>query len=228
MLDDYRELISEEMPALIRGGTLELADLAGPGAELSTGLILTWRERLVFALEPGVPPLGVQEPSSVTAFVGIGGHLDPGESWNQAVIREAMEEACCLISLGDSAVTYLCRPNQTPQPIAYRWKEPYRPLLVWVATFPLRRGPAHERVPVTLINAVFRAGALSQPTPGAEVEALLFLDQDILLHTYAAPRPLRELLAMGGQVVGTGCDPDTLVAPGGTAYFYAQWLAWQR
>jgi 8-oxo-dGTP pyrophosphatase MutT (NUDIX family) len=223
-LDDYSEMLGK-VPGSARDGTFELADLGGVGAELSTGLILTWRDRLVFGLEPRAIPLGAQGQAGIAAFVGIGGHLDPGEGWGQAAIREAHEEANCAVSLGDSGVTYLCRQNRTPCPIAYHWKEPYRPLLVWVATFNLRRGPNRARVPVTLVNAVFRAAALEQPSPGAEIQALLLLDQETLLHTYAAPRPLGELLERGARIIGDSPSPHTLIAPGGTAYFYSQWLA---
>jgi hypothetical protein len=226
-MDDCNDLTGE-LPALVQGDTLDLAELGGSGAELSTGLILTWREKLVFALVPDALPLGGQGQQGVLAFVGVGGHLDPGESWVQAVVREAMEEASCPIGLGDSAVTYLCREGQTPRPIAYRWTEAYRPLLVWVATFMLRRGPECRRVPTTLVNAVFRAAALERPSPGAEVAGLLVLDQETLLHSLAAPRPVGDLLTHGAQVLGRPLPADTLVAPGGSAYFYAQWLAWQE
>lgn len=225
-LDDYSELIGD-VPALVRGDSLELPDLGGPGAELSTGLILTWRDRLVFGLEPRAIPLGAQGRFDVAAFTGIGGHLDPGEGWAQAVVREAWEEACCPVSLGDSAVTYFCEQDRTPVPMAYRWTEAYRPLLVWRAVFNLRRGPNGERVPTTMVNAVFRAAALGRPTPSAEMHALILVDRETLLYTYAEPRPLAELQAIGAEIVGQTLPPDMLVAPGGTAYFYAQWLAWQ-
>jgi hypothetical protein len=223
-MEDTSDLIGET-PALVRGDTLELADLGGPGAELSTGLILTWRDRLVFGLD--VDALGARGRPDVRAFVGIGGHLAAGESWGQAVEREAWEEACCPISLGDSAITYWCRQGVAPRPIAYRWREPSRPLLVWTATFRLRRGPQLQRIPVTIVTAVFRAAALGDPLPCTEMPALLLMDHRMLLDTYAAPRPIDELLAHGAQVIGECPAPGTLIAPGGTAYFHAQWLAWQ-
>lgn len=229
-MDDFSELTGE-VPVLTMGATLNLPDLAGLGgqaAELSTGLILTWRDRLVFGLEPRAIPLGAQGRVDIAAFTGIGGHLDPGEGWTQAVMREAMEEACCAISLGDSAVTYFCQQDRMPFPIAYRWTEAYRPLLVWMATFQLRRGPERQRVPVTMLNAVFRAAALDRPVPCAEVQALILMDQETLLHAYTEPRPLRELLVLGAEVVGQTLPGETMLAPGGSAYFYAQWLAWQE
>lgn len=225
--EDYGEMLDEDPPPLVRGATLELAALAGPGAELSTGLILTWRNRLVFALEPRAEPLGAQGLAGVSAFVGIGGHLEPGEGWSEAAKREAIEEANCPVALGDSAVTYLCRQDQPPVPIAYRWDEPVRPLLVWLATFNLRRGPQRQRMPVHFVNAVFRAAALGTPLPGAEVKALLLLDPETLLYAYEQPRTFGELAARGASVIGNAPATDQLLAPGGSAYFYAQWLAWQ-
>ncbi len=227
IVDDYSEMIGET-PAWIKGNGLDLAELGGPAAELSTGLILTWRNKLVFGLEPRAIPLGARGRTDIAAFTGIGGHLDPGENWTQAVVREAIEEACVAISLGDSAVTYFCQEDAPPSPIAYRWTEPVRPLLVWRAVFNLRRGPRRELTPVTMINAVFRAAALGEPAPSAEMHGLILLDQEILLHTYAVPRPLGELTAMGAQIIGQSLPAETLLAPGGSAFFYAQWLAWQE
>jgi 8-oxo-dGTP pyrophosphatase MutT (NUDIX family) len=224
---DYSEMFDEHPPALVRGDKLDLAALGGAGAELSTGLILTWRDWLVYGLEPRAVPLGARGQANVSAFVGIGGHLEPGEGWGAAAIREAEEEASCAVSLGDSPITYLCREDRAPAPIAYAWDEPVRPLLVWQATFNLRRGRERRRMPVNFVNAVFRAAALGQPAPGAEVEALLLMDQETLLATYEAPRPFAELLARGVSVIGHAPAPDRLLAPGGSAFFYAQWLAWQ-
>lgn len=225
-VDEYGEMIGERS-VLVRGDHLELAELGGPAAELSTGLILTWRNKLVFGLEPRAIPLGARGRTDIAAFTGIGGHLDPGESWTQAVVREALEEASIPVSLGDSAVTYFCQEGDTPRPIAYHWAESVRPLLVWRAVFDLRRGPNRELTPVTMVNAVFRAAALGEPAPSAEIYGLILLDQEMLLHTYAEPRPLGELVALGAQIRGQSPPPETLLAPGGSAYFYAQWLAWQ-
>ncbi len=220
-MNDYDNMIGER-PALVSGGECTLEELGGPAAERSTGLILTWRNKLVFGLDLHALPIGARGRQDVHAFVGIGGHLEADEQWHHAVMREAQEEANCPISLGDSAVTYFCREGENPRPISYRWTEPYHPLLVWTATFNLRRGTA------TLVNAVFRAAALGRPAPGAKISGLLLMDQETLIHTYLNPRPLGELLDRGAQVIGELPPPDTVLAPGGSAYFYGAWLAWQE
>ena len=89
-MDEYGELIGDT-PELVQQGMPDLASLGGPGAELSTGLILTWRDKLVFGLESRAIPLGAVGQPDVAAFVGIGGHLDPGERWADAAVREALE-----------------------------------------------------------------------------------------------------------------------------------------
>ena len=78
-----------------------------------------------------------------------------------------------------------------------------------------------------MVNAVFRAAVLGRPTPCTEIEALLLMDQQTLLHAYAEPRPLSELLRWAAEVVGQTLPPETLLAPG-QVYFDAQWLAWQE
>jgi 8-oxo-dGTP pyrophosphatase MutT (NUDIX family) len=214
---------------------MQLSELtAAPNTELSTGLILSWHDKLVFELDPRAAPLSTSgrspgsPTSKVLAIVGVGGHLEPGEGWCEAVMREATEEASCQVALADSPQTYLCRQAQTPQPISCDWREPFRPLLIWQATFSLPRGPQKQMTPVNFVNAVFPASALAAPRPAAEVKALLLLDETMLLSTYAAPRSLAELLARGAQLIGQTPPPETLLAPGGTAYFYAQWLVSRR
>jgi hypothetical protein len=225
-VDDYSDLAGDNIPELVRG-TMDLAALGGPGAELSIELILTWRNQLVFGLDPRAVALGEPGRSEILAFVGIGGHPEPGEGWYAAMLREAMEDAACPIALGDSPVTYLCRQGQVPQPMAFAWQEEFRPLIVWLATLQMVRPPRGALTTVKLVNAVFRAAALARPEPAAELPALLLLDHDTLLHTYIAPRPCAELLAHGARVIGRAPPPHALLAPGGTAYFFAQWLAWQ-
>jgi 8-oxo-dGTP pyrophosphatase MutT (NUDIX family) len=226
--EDYSDLSSDEIPQLVPAGALDLATLGGPAAELSTGLVLSWRGKLVFGLDPRARPLGSRRGSGALAFVGVGGHLEPGEGWRQAVCREAQEEARCGVGLADSPVTYLCREGQAPRPIAFRWDEPQRPLLVWIAEFELPRGPQRLLTRVTFVNAVFRAAALSAPSPAAEMKALLLIDHETLLAAYRVPQTVEALLALGARFIGEQPPAGTLLAPGGTAYFLAQWLAWQE
>ncbi len=81
-----------ERPALVSGGECTLEELGGPAAERSTGLILTWRDRLVFGLDLHALPIGARGRRDACAFVGIGGHLEANEQWHQAVKRRRTSE----------------------------------------------------------------------------------------------------------------------------------------
>ncbi len=78
--DDYSEMFDENVPRLVRGDTLELAELGGPGAELSTGLILTWRDRLVFGIESRAEPLGARGQARRR---GLRGHRRALGAWRR-------------------------------------------------------------------------------------------------------------------------------------------------
>jgi 8-oxo-dGTP pyrophosphatase MutT (NUDIX family) len=225
-VDDYSELSGDELPDLIRGEAVDPAQLGGPGAELSTGLALTWRRHLVFALQPSGLARVLDGQGDRLPFIAVGGHLEPGEAWFQAVQREAREEAGCEIALGDSPVTYLCGEAHSPEPMALRWSEPYRPLLLWLATFPIQRGDAPPR-PISFVNAVFRAAALSAPAPSSEMRALLLLDWDLLRTCYTKPLTWEEVQHRGGSIIGQLPPPETVLVPHGSAYFLGHWLHWQ-
>jgi 8-oxo-dGTP pyrophosphatase MutT (NUDIX family) len=221
-VDDYSELASDDVPALIRGEAVDPASLGGPGAELSTGLALAWHRHLVFGTGQGARDPADRRPEENRSFVAIGGHLEPGEGWYAAVQREAREEAGCKIALGDSPVTYLCRDGYVPQPIALQWYEEYRPLLIWIATLSLPREPQHALRSVTMVTAVFRAAALSRPHPSGEHTSLLMLDWDVLREVYSRPLMWADLRARGALIIGQEPLPETTLVAHGSAHFLGQ------
>ncbi|MGQ9586681.1 MAG: NUDIX hydrolase [Anaerolineae bacterium] len=65
----------------------ELMDWVPSGADLTSGLVIQQGGCFLFALEPSEHWAGGSPPH--IRFVGIGGHREPGETWAQAVQREA-------------------------------------------------------------------------------------------------------------------------------------------
>jgi 8-oxo-dGTP pyrophosphatase MutT (NUDIX family) len=199
----------------------------GPAnADHSTGLILHRCDQLLFAVEPirqgGDPPGG-----PLVRFVGIGGHLEPGETWTEAVRREAMEEAGLHVSLRSPEETYLLRDDGTVQDITstLEWPDSHRPFFVWSAQFHFGR-PPNDQVR-HFVNAVFVASVPddAQPRPAAEMPAILALSEAQLRQAAAHPVPLIDLLAGGAAIWESGTIPrSTRLVPGGSAQWYAALL----
>jgi hypothetical protein len=63
-----------------------LDDLAPPGTDRTTGLVIDWRGRRLFAVEPA-PHWRVEDGVPHVRILGLGGHPEPGETWVQAAVR---------------------------------------------------------------------------------------------------------------------------------------------
>lgn len=206
---------------------VKIDELGPPDAEHSTGLILRWRDRLLFALEPHRqwrPGPGAE----LARFVGIGGHLEPGESWSEAVCREAMEEAGLAVTLVAPQATYLLRDDGTVSDISQvlDWPDPVLPYFIWSARFTFGR-PPDERTR-HFVNAVFLAVVPddARPQAAAEMPAIVALSEAQLRRAARRPLALEELLAHGALLWEAAAVPrSTLLAPGGSAQWYAALLA---
>jgi 8-oxo-dGTP pyrophosphatase MutT (NUDIX family) len=205
---------------------MRIEQLGPPDADHSTGLILHWRGRLLFAVLPAYQWLDAAE-GKLAHFVGIGGHLEAGEDWGQAVRREAQEEAGVEIDLQAPAETWLLRDDDAPQDITadLSWPDAPRPLFIWSAAF--RFGPPSDEQVRHFVNAVFEATLPDdvEPHPAAEMPAILALSEAQLHQAAIHPIPLKALLEDGARIWTSTPFPYTiLVAPRGTAQWYTVWL----
>ena len=205
---------------------MKIEQLGPSDADHSTGLILRWRDRLLFAVEPIHHWLD-RPDGPLARFVGVGGHLEPGETWIEAVRREALEEADLHVSLRQPERTYLLREGVAAQDISatLEWPDPPAPLYIWSARF--RFGsPPHERER-HFVNAVFLAHVPddAQPRPSAEMPAILAMSEAQLRQAAAHPTPLADLLAGGATIWESEAIPrSTRLTPGGSAQWYAALL----
>lgn len=205
---------------------MKIEQLGPPDADHSTGLVLQWRDWLTFALEPR-DHWRDEGHTQLARFVGIGGHLEPGETWVQAVRREALEETNLAVSLVSPERTYLLRDNGSVEDItvALDWPDPPRPCFIWSAVYRFGR-PPNERTR-HFVNAVFCAVAPddAEPCPAAEMPAIIALTEGQLRRTAVAPVSLGDLLTGGATVWASKPIPrSTLLAPGGSAQWYAALL----
>ena len=202
---------------------MKIKELGPPGADHSTGLILHWRDRLLFALLP-VSQWHDSSSGQVARVAGIGGHLEAGESWAQAVRREAREEAGVHITLRSPGETWLLRDDGTVQDIttSLEWPTLPRPLFIWSARF----GPPAGGRSRYFVNAVFDAALARdvEPHPAAEMPAILALTKAQLHEMAERPTSLEKLLSEGAALWEQLPIPrTTLIAPWGTAWWYHLW-----
>jgi 8-oxo-dGTP pyrophosphatase MutT (NUDIX family) len=207
---------------------MRIEQLGPPNSEHSTGLILRWRDRLLFAVAP-IHQWQDGSDGPVARFVGIGGHLEPGETWTEAVRREALEEAALQVSLQRPERTYVLREGDAPQDItsSLEWRDPPRPFFVWSAQFRFGRPPnQHVR---HFVNAVFKASVPddARPCPVGEMPALLVISEGQLRRAAASPVVLGDLLAEGATIWQSEAIPRALqLTPAGSAQWYAVLLAY--
>jgi 8-oxo-dGTP pyrophosphatase MutT (NUDIX family) len=206
---------------------MRIEQLGPPNADRSTGLILHWRDRLLFAVEP-IHQWRDHPDGPLARFVGIGGHLEPGETWAKAVCREAVEEAGLHVSLRQPEQTYLLRESDMVRDVtsSLEWPDPPRPLFVWSAQFRFGR-PPNERAR-HFVNAVFLADVPDEvcPRPLAEMPAIVALSEGQVLQTAAQPVLLGDLLTGGATIwESTTLPRSAQMVPGGSAQWYASLLA---
>jgi len=218
------ESVVEMTPQTDRSPIL-IEHLAPPNADRSTGLILHWRNYLLFALEERRNWRDTDN-AQIARLIGIGGHLEPGESWAQAVQREALEEAGLRVTLVEPQRTLLLRDDSPPQDITGRLVcPPPCPLFIWSAIFRFGR-PPHERAP-HFLNPVFlaHADADDEPHPGMEVPGILALTQKQLIQATAHPPTLQALLDDGAHLWSAQpISLNTLIEPSGSARWYVTYL----
>ena len=208
--------------------SIRIEDLAPDTADHSTGLILRWRGQLLFAVEPVHRWREVTDRSSaivpLVRFVGIGGHVEAGESWRQAVLREAREEAGLEVSLVAPQATYLLGDDDTVIDVSAEldWPDSPRPCFIWRAAQDLER-PSPEHA-VRLVTAAFSAVGPDdvEPRPLAEIPAIVAISDTQLRRAAARPVCLRDLLADGARIWESAPIPrSALLVPAGSALGYA-------
>lgn len=204
---------------------MRIEQLGPPDADHSTGLILQWRQYLLFALEDR-KNWRDRGDDQVARLIGIGGHVEAGETWAQAVVREAQEEAGLSVTLLEPGRTLLFRGHDAGRDMAAQDItaeldcSPPRPLFIWSAVFRFGR-PPHEKSP-HFINPVFLAAAPddAEPNPG-EVPGILALSEGQLRQAMNCPMTIADLLADGARFWSAQAVPlGTWLEPSGSAQWY--------
>ncbi len=204
---------------------MKIQDLGPSNADHSTGLILRWRDRLLFALEDR-RNWRDRGDEQIAKLIGIGGHVEVGETWTQAVRREAQEEAGLEVTLIEPERTLFFDSEGPARDISAQLDcPPPRPLFIWSAVFRFGR-PPREKSP-HFVNPVFLAAAPDdvEPDPGMEVPGILGLSKAQLERASKCPTTLGDLLADGALFWSAqAVTPETWIEPAGSAWWYGVYL----
>ena len=137
-----------------------------------------------------------QKNQLMISFTAIGGHVEEGESFKEATLREIQEETGTTAIIQNSHETLFVTAEVQEAPVFdFQIKtielvnivdEP-RPYLLYLA----------QRKTDTLGVVVYKGYFQSDPIPQMEVPALLYLPPDVLIKT---PMKLTNLLSSGAKI----------------------------
>ena len=189
-----------------------LADFCPEGAEAGVGLALKHdQERYLFFLA------GRRHycPPGELFYAGIGGHLEPGETWLECAHREALEEVGTDVEILPAVETWYI-PQEGPAQRVETGDRP-RPLALYEMIHP----PGTPRAGEVYRIVVYQAQLLGPPGNLLEYEvlAIIALTEEQVIRGPRGKPTLAELLDEGAQIVASAgpMDDRTCLYPLGTA-----------
>lgn len=145
-------------------------------------------------------------------FFGVGGHLEKGETFNEAVKREAQEEIGSEIHLMNSDVTFHINVDKRIKRLDLA--DSVNPYIVYEMK--------NERLNTIYYVTIFKAEILSGPyvNDREECSAVLGLTEE-QIKRYHDKKPLVEkILIDGGKIFDGELDEKTKLFPIGTPYAF--------
>ncbi len=173
-----------------------LADFCPEGAEAGVGLALKHdRGRYLFFL---AGPRHYCPPGELF-YAGIGGHLEPGETWLECAHREALEEIGTDVEILPALETWYIPQEGPAQRVKVRDRP--RPLALYEMIHPPGTPRAGELYRIVVYQA--RLVSLPEKLLEDEVLAVIALTQEQVVRGLERKPTLAELLDEGARIVTT-------------------------
>lgn len=202
-----------------------LSSLAAEGSRVSTGLLVSWKDHLCFALSQPQYWEKTSNGKIILHCIGIGGGLEEHENFTQAVCREAQEEAQSTIRLLNPPLgrTLYWGPDQPLTWLQETWADcSVAPLFLWQKEWIVRKANLEPYLR-RWFTPVFLAEFSSEPQPSMENLAIIQVPRELypkLLKPMTLAEAKREGLIMQGHQLPP--EDEIMIGLSGSAFYTAQ------
>ena len=195
---------------------MKLDDLIPYDSEKGAGLLIKTGPHYIFQVsgeKHGVP-------GGEKFFSGIGGHVEAGESFIEAAIREAVEEIGTEVELFNSEKTYYLK--HTGQINELSLDEEITPLMIYEMVHPMGTPKAGKLYYIVIFIAELK-GDIGELDP-REVSAVLGLKKEQIAEYVDKKVSIEKILEQGGVVLRGKISAGTKLFPLGTAAAFGKVL----
>lgn len=181
------------------------------GAEVGVGLALKDGEDFIFFLPGSRYNLS---PGRVF-FAGIGGHLEPGETYKECALREAREEAGLQAEVLPSSTTFFI--SRQGKITSLKLEEEFPPWILYTMVHPPETPREGKEYYILIFKA--RLLGLAGNLQEEEIGGLLALPGEKLLKSMEHGRQWKELKKEGARIIAGDLElaENTVLYPLGTA-----------